>query len=64
MTDYGPDTALIVVDVRVLNDVREWQTIDSARIRDIQVLKGAAAIERFGDRGANGVILITLKQAS
>jgi TonB-dependent SusC/RagA subfamily outer membrane receptor len=56
--------ALFVLDGRILNDQAEVQNIDPARIDNIQVLKGAAAVERFGERGANGVVLITLKQAS
>jgi len=56
--------ALFVLDGRILNDQAEVQTLDPARIDNIQVLKGAAAIERFGERGANGVVLITLKKES
>jgi TonB-dependent SusC/RagA subfamily outer membrane receptor len=56
--------ALFVLDGRILNDQAEVQDLDPARIDNIQVLKGAAAVERFGERGANGVVLITLKKAS
>jgi TonB-dependent SusC/RagA subfamily outer membrane receptor len=55
---------LIVVDGRILDDHAEIARIDQAAIKRVDVLKGAAAIERFGQRGANGVIVITLKQAS
>lgn len=54
---------LFIVDGRVLEDSGEIQRIDPAQIRDVEVVKGAAAVERFGARGANGVVLITLKQA-
>jgi TonB-dependent SusC/RagA subfamily outer membrane receptor len=53
---------LIVVDGRILEDNAEIERIDPATIEQVQVVKGAAAIERFGRRGANGVIVITLKQ--
>jgi TonB-dependent SusC/RagA subfamily outer membrane receptor len=55
--------ALFVVDGRILNDHAEVQKIDPARIDNIQVLKGAAAVDRFGSAGANGVVLITMKRA-
>jgi len=54
---------LFVVDGRILE--RSAATdIDPNRIERVEVLKGAAAVERFGPQGANGVVLITLKQAS
>ena len=53
---------LFVVDGRILDDNAEMDRIDPPAIVNIEVLKGAAAIERFGQRGANGVIVITLKQ--
>ena len=52
---------LIVVDGRFLDDNAEIERIDSAAIKDVEVLKGPVAVERFGARAANGVILITLK---
>jgi len=57
-------TPLFVLDGRILNDQAEVRSIDPARIDNVQVLKGAAAVDRFGAAGANGVVLITLKQAS
>ena len=51
---------LFVVDGRVL-DPDAAREIDVNRIDRVEVVKGAAAVERFGARGANGVILITLK---
>ena len=54
---------LVVVDGRILDDNEEMTRIDPATIQQVDVLKGAAAIERFGARGANGVIVITLKRA-
>jgi TonB-dependent SusC/RagA subfamily outer membrane receptor len=52
---------LIVVDGRVLRDNHEADQINSNQIERIDVLKGQAAVDRFGAPGANGVILITLK---
>jgi TonB-dependent SusC/RagA subfamily outer membrane receptor len=56
-------TPLIVVDGRILDDNAEVDRVDPAAIEQVDVLKGAAAIERFGARGANGAIVITLKRA-
>jgi TonB-dependent SusC/RagA subfamily outer membrane receptor len=54
---------LIVVDGRVLQDNREADRIAPNQIERIDVLKGQAAVDRYGAPGANGVILITLKRA-
>ncbi|MFL5381331.1 MAG: TonB-dependent receptor plug domain-containing protein [Longimicrobiaceae bacterium] len=54
---------LIVVDGRVLQDNREADRINPDQIERIDVLKGQAAVDRYGASGANGVILITLKRA-
>ncbi len=40
------------------------QDIDPASIKSVSVLKGAAAAAIYGQRGANGVILITTKDGS
>jgi TonB-dependent SusC/RagA subfamily outer membrane receptor len=53
---------LFVLDGRVLENGVAVEQIDPNRIENIEVLKGAAAVERFGPRAANGVVLITLKQ--
>jgi TonB-dependent SusC/RagA subfamily outer membrane receptor len=69
MRSYGPvhvesdRRPLFVLDGRVLKDDAEVQRIDPAQIQNVEVVKGAAAVERFGARGANGVIVITLKAA-
>jgi len=36
--------------------------IDTEGIESINVLKGAAAVDKYGVNGANGVIEITLKK--
>ena len=53
---------LILVDGRV-TDSAEMNQIDPSHIDRVEVLKGAAAVERYGAGAVNGVILITLKQA-
>lgn len=58
------ETPLFVVDGRVVNDREEVQKIEASQIQNVEILKGAAAVERFGPSGANGVILITLKHAA
>ena len=62
--------ALIVVDgvpLRQSNSSRQeivdTSFIDPENIEDITVLKGLAATNRFGSLGANGVIMITTKNA-
>jgi TonB-dependent SusC/RagA subfamily outer membrane receptor len=54
---------LFVVDGQILERGAATD-INPNRIERVEVLKGAAAVERYGSRGANGVVLITLKQAS
>jgi TonB-dependent SusC/RagA subfamily outer membrane receptor len=53
---------LIVVDGRVLRDNHEAQQITPDQIERLDVLKGRAAVDRFGASGANGVILITTRR--
>ena len=62
--------ALIVVDgvpLRQSNSFRQeivdTSFLDPESIEDITVLKGLAATNRFGSLGANGVIMITTKNA-
>ncbi|QCR24596.1 hypothetical protein [Pontibacter sp. SGAir0037] len=38
------------------------KTIDSDWIEAVDVLKDTSAVERYGDKGANGVVIITLKE--
>ncbi|HKP74940.1 MAG TPA: TonB-dependent receptor plug domain-containing protein [Longimicrobiaceae bacterium] len=54
---------LFVVDGKIV-DGGVAIDINPNRIENVEVLKGAAAVERYGSRGVNGVVLITLKQAS
>lgn len=53
---------LFVVDDRIMgNGFHNVSFIDSGMVKRISVLKDAAASSAYGSRGADGVILITLK---
>ena len=41
---------------------KEMESIDPNTIKAINVLKGEAAIEKYGEKGKNGVIEIKLKK--
>lgn len=59
----GSSSPLIVVDGIVLgNDADILATIDNNNIASISVLKDASSVAIYGSRGANGVILVTLKE--
>jgi len=59
----GSSSPLIVVDGVVLgNDADILATIDNNNIESVSVLKDASSVAIYGSRGANGVILITLKE--
>ena len=51
---------LILVDGIEMSDI---SGISPTQVKSIEVLKDAAAAAAYGSRGANGVILITLKKA-
>ena len=54
----GSNAALLVVDGMVVSDI---SYIQPSMVKSIDVLKGPAA-SIYGSRGANGVVLITLKK--
>ncbi len=59
----GSSSPLIVVDGIVLgNDADILASIDNNNIDSITVLKDASSVAIYGSRGANGVILLTLKK--
>lgn len=59
----GTSAPLIVVDGVVLGtDADILASIDNNNIESISVLKDASSVAIYGSRGANGVILITLKK--
>ncbi|WP_298878978.1 SusC/RagA family TonB-linked outer membrane protein [uncultured Polaribacter sp.] len=59
----GSSSPLIVVDGVVLGtDSDILASIDNNNIKSISVLKDASSVAIYGSRGANGVILVTLKK--
>ena len=54
---------LIVVD-GVINAVQDLGDLNSADIESISVLKDASSTAIYGAQGANGVIIVTMKQGS
>ena len=59
----GSSSPLIVVDGVVLGtDADILATIDNNNIESLSVLKDASSVAIYGSRGANGVILVTLKK--
>ncbi len=59
----GDSSPLIVVDgIALGTDPDLLGSIDSNNIQSIEVLKDASSVAIFGSRGANGVIIVTLKE--
>ncbi|HEX6751701.1 MAG TPA: TonB-dependent receptor plug domain-containing protein [Longimicrobium sp.] len=56
------ENPLVLVD-GVVVPVSALRDIDADDIRDIQVLKGPAAVQQYGDRAADGVVLVRTKDA-
>lgn len=52
---------LYIVDGKEISD-EEFKAIKPADIQKIDVLKNESATKVYGDKGANGVVLITMKQ--
>jgi TonB-dependent SusC/RagA subfamily outer membrane receptor len=52
---------LYIVDGVILSDGTAMEDIDKMDIASVNVIKGAAAVEQYGERAKNGVILITTK---
>lgn len=61
--DYQSSTAmpLFVVDGEIKSRA-EFQALTPENFSDIVVIKGTKAVGLFGEKGANGVILVTLKK--
>ncbi|MBY5956904.1 TonB family protein [Membranicola marinus] len=60
----GEAAALIVLDGYIIgraDDSRNLKHVDPDNIESISVLKGEVAIEKYGDQGKNGVIILTTK---
>lgn len=64
----GPPTdaprPLIVIDEVVQSPSAELSDLDKGDIAHVEVIKGEEALRLYGDRGRNGVVLITTKGGS
>jgi len=59
----SPEQApLIVMDGKILEQEQSLDSIDPEGIGAMNVLKGASALKKYGEQGANGVIEITTKK--
>ncbi len=56
-------TPLYIVDGKVIN-TDDFDTINPENIESLTVLKGESAIKGYGDKGKNGVLVITTKNLS
>ena len=59
----GSNTPLIVVNGFPMGEAGGLTSINTADIESIEILKDASASAIYGSRGANGVILVTTKNA-
>jgi TonB-dependent SusC/RagA subfamily outer membrane receptor len=57
---FGDNVPLYVVDGFV-TDFNVFKNIDPQSVKSVDLLKDAAASARYGSRGMNGVIVVTLK---
>ncbi len=55
------DTPLYIVDGKI-KDVAYIKTLDPKLIGSVNVLKGDKAIKKYGKKGENGVIIVTIKK--
>jgi hypothetical protein len=53
---------LVVIDGKISEDLGIMQSLNPDKIESINVLKGEAAEKSYGEKGAQGVIEITLKK--
>ncbi|HEY0972586.1 MAG TPA: M56 family metallopeptidase [Gemmatimonadales bacterium] len=53
---------LVVVDGEIVTDRATLDAIDTQAIESVEVVKGEAARRLYGERGANGVIQVTMKK--
>ncbi len=55
-----PDSALYMIDSKEATKL-QVEKLDKGLIKSVDVWKGEKAIEKFGDKGRNGVIVVTTK---
>jgi TonB family protein len=58
-SDKADGQPMIILDGR---EIEQMKTVDPNTIESITVLKDAAALEKYGERGKDGVIIITSKK--
>jgi TonB-dependent SusC/RagA subfamily outer membrane receptor len=51
----------IIVNGKIRKEVEEMSQVDPEQIKSIEVIKGASALELYGERGKNGVVIVHLK---
>ena len=59
-SEKAPNPSLVFIDGKK-STMAKMNQIDPAKIENVNVLKDKKAIEKYGKKGKNGVILITLK---
>lgn len=69
VTKINDDTVMaksplyFINDVEITDDNRYANTVNPDDIKSIDVIKGADAVRQYGDKGKNGVVMITTKSA-
>ena len=58
-----PGTSLIIIDGKEATKEKMDQ-IDPGRIEKVDVIKGKRAVEKYGEKGKKGVVLVTLKKGA
>ena len=61
--NYSVPMPLFLLDGKEIS-AEQSRTMDTKIISTIEVMKGAAAIQAFGERAHNGVVVITSKSAT
>ena len=59
----GSDQPLLVVDGKIVSDRSKKPELDPAAVESINIMKDAAAIKKYGDKGKNGAVEIILKRS-
>jgi TonB family protein len=60
-SEKKPSPSLVFIDGKE-SSMTEMTQIDPAKIEKVDILKGEQAIEKYGKKGKDGVILVTLKK--
>ena len=58
----GPDKPLLVLNGKVLKDDAALPTFNPDEIQEMKILKDAAAMKAYGEKGKNGAVEIILKK--